>query len=161
MKYINLTKRKKAIVDDDMFDYLNQFPWHFSTWGYAQRSVYVKGSGRKNQKNIHISMQNMVIECPKGFQIDHINRNKLDNRKVNLRIATIAQNRANRAMCKNNKTGFKGVHFDKSYGRIKRYKATITVNKKTVNLGRYLTAEEASFAYKDAARKYQGNFANI
>ena len=94
---------------------------------------------------------------PEKF-VDHRNRNSLDNRWRNLREATNAQNQHNSGMNIKNKTGFKGVHFDKKYNK---FKANISHNKKTVYLGSYDTPEAAHKAYCKAARDLRGEFANF
>src|SRR3990167_9749261 len=95
MKIIRLNKGQSAIVDDDVFDYLNQWKWYFNNQGYAVRRPYIKGSGRKNQKCMTIHMHRLVNNTPNGMQTDHINRNKLDNRRENLRNVTDQQNKFN------------------------------------------------------------------
>lgn len=92
--------------------------------------------------------------------VDHINGNPLDNRKENLRLCTQMQNVWNSRIKSSNTTGFKGVGFRKNTNRIKKYYAKIKVNKKVIYLGGYLTAKEASEAYKKAAKKYFGEFKN-
>lgn len=88
-------------------------------------------------------------------QIDHINGVKSDNRISNLRDVSNSENQQNTLKAyKNCKAGIRGVHFDERKGRVKRYDAHITVEKKKVFLGSYMTANEAHSAYLDAKRKY-------
>jgi hypothetical protein len=89
--------------------------------------------------------------------LDHINSRKSDNRIANLRIATVSENNRNRLRQSNNTSGFKGVTLNKRTGR---YNATLTVDKVTHRLGTFATAEEAAFAYRDAAERLHGDFAN-
>src|SRR3972149_6021810 len=98
MKKIKLTKDEFALVDDEDFEYLNQFAWQCSPLGYATR---------------RIGMHREIIKTPKGMYTDHINGNPLDNRKENLRIVTFSQNMLNRKRYKNNKSGHKGVVWNK------------------------------------------------
>ena len=95
-------------------------------------------------------------EKPCG-QIDHVNRNKSDNRIANLRLATQGQNRANSTSI--NMHGFKGVSH-KKWLKAKPYQAQITFNKKVIYLGCYATPEKAHAAYRDAAERLHGEFAN-
>ena len=90
-------------------------------------------------------------------QIDHINRIKSDNRFANLRLATFGQNRANSVTT--NKHGLKGVVY-KKWLKSKPYQAQITFNKKVIYLGCHSTPEEAHAAYKEAAKRLHGAFAN-
>lgn len=92
---------------------------------------------------------------PEG-QIDHINGIKHDNRISNLRVATHSQNCWNKPKQSNNTSGFKGVTFHKTTCK---YHARICANKKSISLGYYQTAEEASNAYVKAAGELHGQFA--
>ncbi len=89
-------------------------------------------------------------------EIDHENLIRDDDRWDNLREATLSQNRANRGVNSNNKLGIKGVCFEADRNK---YKATIEVNGRSINLGRFKTAAEARAAYFVAAEKYFGEFA--
>ena len=93
-----------------------------------------------------------------SYDIDHINGIKNDNRWINLRAATRTQNNGNSKIKKNNKTGYKGVIFD--YERNK-YRATISVNNKTICLGRFNTPQKAHAAYCKAAQELFGEFASF
>jgi len=90
--------------------------------------------------------------------IDHINCNKLDNRLENLREATTAQNRCNCGIRSNNKSGFKGV--SQAKGR-KTWRAQITIDRQTLDLGTFKTRELASEAYQSAVAEYHGEFARV
>ncbi|MCC2485004.1 HNH endonuclease [Bacillus pacificus] len=108
-----------------------------STGGYA--------TTRLNGKNVLI--HRLIMEAKEGELIDHINRNKLDNRKENLRIVTPQQNVTNQT--------FKGVTFNKFK---EKYQARLQVNKKRKSLGYYDTQEEAIKAYQRAHAKAFGEF---
>lgn len=86
--------------------------------------------------------------------VDHIDGNGANNRWFNLREADTSQNGMNRKRSRNNKTGFKGVHYI-GYG------ASIVVKGKKKNLGTFKTAEMAACAYNAAAKKYFGEFARV
>lgn len=88
--------------------------------------------------------------------VDHIDRNRSNNKIENLREATPSQNQHNRAKSKNNTSGYKGVSFNKPYGK---WQAAIKVNWKAYNIGYFDTAEAASIAYADAAKRLHGEFA--
>lgn len=90
-------------------------------------------------------------------QIDHIDNDRTNNRLDNLRLATNLQNSYNKGVSKLNTTGYKGVSLDK---RCNRYRAYISVEGKQKSLGYYSTAEEASQAYIDAAKKLHKDFYN-
>ena len=87
----------------------------------------------------------MVAGMPlPGYEVDHINRNGLDNRRENLRVVPKGINRANAVIYKNNKTGYRGVRLS-ACG--KKFLACITTNGKSQHLGTFDTAEAASRAY--------------
>ena len=88
-------------------------------------------------------------------QIDHCNLNRKDNRLCNLRKADHKDNCRNTGARSHNKTGLKGVGYDK---RRNKYRSRITINKKIIWLGEFNTAEEAHAAYCQAAEEYYGEF---
>ena len=89
-------------------------------------------------------------------ELDHENRNSLDDQIGNLRLADQSQNMANSRKRKNNASGYKGVRWHK---RARRWCAQITVNYQQIHLGYFDTPEEAYAVYCDAAVQYFGQFA--
>lgn len=150
-KHILLTQGKQALVDDDEFDELALVKWCYRG-GYAVRT---EGT-RANQRTV--VMHRLVMDAPANAVVDHINGDKLDNRRCNLRLATTAENIRNSARSVRNTSGFKGVSFDRSRGK---WFASICANRKLKNLGRYATAEEAARVYDRAARELHGEFAKV
>ena len=148
-----------VLVDDEDFEYLNQFKWHCDN-GYAHRRNYLKDKNGNFDKTKYedIYMHNLIMNCPEGKTVAHKNFNGLDNRKSNLRIGSWTQNMQH---TRSNKNGFKGVFFSNAGKRIKRWMAQITINKKSIYLGRYKTKEEAALAYNQAARQHFGEFAYL
>lgn len=109
-----------------------------------------------NQKTIY--MHRILKPCIDKEQIDHINRDSLDNRKNNLRICNHSQNQMNRGKQNANTSGYKGVTWDKYAGR---WLSSIKLNGKLINLGRFKTKEETALAYNEGAKKYHDEFAKI
>ena len=153
MKYIKFSQGKVALVDDEDFEWLNKWKWHFHN-KIAERTIWLKD--KKTCKKVR--MHNVIINPSLGKVVDHINRNRLDNRKSNLRIATNQENQRNRGVSKSNISGYKGVHFKKR-GNWYGYYVQIKISYKPIHLGVYRTAKEAALVYNLAAKKYFGEFA--
>jgi len=109
--------------------------------------------GQKTYVYFHRVVFNSVV--PRGYVVDHINGNTLDNRKANLRLASRHDNARNCKIPIDNKSGFKGVIWRP---REKKWYAQISVNKKTIYLGTFDDPHVASEAYQLAAKKYFGEF---
>lgn len=150
MKKIKLTQGKETIVDDDMFEYLNQWKWHCDSNGYAARYTSSKLGDRRM-----VLMHRVVAITPEDMFTDHINRDRLDNRKENLRVCTHSQNQANRNMNKNNTSGHRGVRWDKDRGK---WYTSIDCNKETTFLGRFDDPKEAARVYEEKAKELFGEF---
>jgi len=108
----------------------------------------------------HLLMHQIVAERArvKASVLDHRNRNKLDNRRKNIRAANGSTNQANQNLSKNNKSGYKGVSWFKS---MRTWRAAICVRRKSIHLGLFTNKKHAARAYNDAARKYFGAFAHL
>lgn len=107
-------------------------------------------------KGCFMGMQHIVLGLSKRLLVDHINGQGLDNRRCNLRRATIRQNLLNRGPNRNSKTGLKGVYWDATRGR---FSASICADGRRILLGRFDLASEAAQAYDEAARRLFGEFA--
>ena len=137
------SKGRYAIVDNEDYEWLSQWNW---SGEYATRT----------EKGRLIIMHRLILKTPKGKLTDHINRNKLDNRKANLRVCSNAENIRNIGMRSHNTSGYKGVHKHRQSGR---WRASIRVDGKNHNLGLFKNPKDAAQAYILAAKKYHGNFA--
>lgn len=152
---ITLTQSKSVKVDDEDYEFLNQFKWHTTSRGYAARRVHYPSS-YKSQVNMTFLMHRILTFAIDGIQVDHINGDKLDNRKENLRLCNNSQNHMNKGVQSNSTTGYKGVSFEKSIGR---YRAYCNFNGKRYNLKTFKTPEEAAQAYNTKAKELFGEFA--
>ena len=150
MKKIPLTQGKFALVDDGDFEWLNQWKWCYDR--YAVRSIQKS----KNQRMLWFMHWSIIGKPPKGLETDHINGDKLDNRKNNLRIVTRSQNMMNKKRQKNNTSGFKGVSRSKEK---KKWYARICYQGKEYFIGSFNNEKEAAKAYNIKAKEYFGTFA--
>lgn len=162
MKYIQLKHNLQAIVDDEDYEYINQWRWH-SYNGYAVRAMRMKSSeyGKKDGKYVTVKMHRLIVNASKDKEVDHINGNPLDNRKTNLRLVTSQQNKWNQKTKTNNTSGFKGVSLFKDRFRSKPWRAYIVIDNKQKSLGVYESKLEAARAYNEGAKKYFGEFARF
>jgi hypothetical protein len=136
-----------VLIDDRDLETLAPKRWIFHH-GYIQFAT-----GRTT-----MLLHRVVMNAPKGIQIDHINGNPLDNRRENLRFCNPSQNRANSRRSPKNTSGFKGVHWDRKWGR---WVSMIRVNGKKIYLGSSDDPAKAHKLYCEAAKEHFGEFANF
>ena len=120
-------------------------------WGLISSTGYVS-----NSTNVSL-LHRFIMNCPDDMVVDHINHNKLDNRKENLRICTQQQNNMNKKMKSNNTSGVVGVSWDKTHSK---WIAHIGLNGKLINLGYYSTKKEAIKARQEAEIEHFGEYRN-
>ena len=155
MKEIQLTQGKVALVDDEDFEWLNQWKWGVDKDSYAMREGPRNGEYRTTLK-----MHRLIAGLIKGdgMCVDHINGNKLDNRRENLRVCSRSENQHNQRLSKANTSGFKGVHFHKA---TRKWMARIKISSKIKYIGTFDTPEAAHEAYCKSAIALHGEFANF
>ena len=152
---MRLTRGKEAIIDKEDKKILSTYKWHCLKTGYAATSI----GGRKNKKMLY--MHRLVIDAHPQIKVDHINGNKLDNRKCNLRLCLQSENSKNRTKSSSGKTSiYKGV-YRRNDGRRKCWTAKIKLNYKDIIIGNFYTEVEAAMAYNTAAMKLHGEFAKL
>lgn len=149
---------KTVLLDDDDYNLLSKYNWHFTTSNgkifYAVRNIQL---GPK--KRTVIKMHRAILQLTeRATVVDHIDGDGLNNQRSNLRVCTQGENVKNMRAKSSNKTGFKGVKYLK---RIRKYMARITVNYEHIYLGVYHDPITAAQKYNEAATKYFGEFARL
>lgn len=155
MKTIELTQGQVTFVDDIDYEYLMQWKWCANWMSKGYRAVrtlpQVEGGGALRLHTV--IAQRMGIDSK---LIDHKDQNPLNNCRSNLRAATHSQNQHNRGMQKNNRTGAKGVSFQKASGK---YMSQIKLHGKTYYLGYFDTIPEAEAVVIAKRKELVGEFA--
>jgi hypothetical protein len=151
---IPLTKGQTALVDEADHDVIVAVGrWCFSNSGYAVH--YFKDEyGKRGTLYMHRLIMQRVSGIPPGLQVDHINQTRVDNRRVNLRLATRSQNQAHKGRQINNTSLQKGVTFNSG-----RWEARIRFQGKRINLGRFTDPLQAAMMYDAASRFLYQDFA--
>jgi len=153
MKTIPLTKGQFALVDDSDFEWLSQWKWCCDhperglSEAYATRRVTVGGKRRL------LYMHRVILGVASG-EVDHRDRNGLNNQRHNLRPCTNSQNQMNKPTRRFDR--YKGVHFSRL---IKRWVAYISKDHKTIHLGCFDYSTDAAIAYNNKAKELHGEFA--
>ncbi|MDN5300927.1 MAG: hypothetical protein PWQ60_441 [Thermoanaerobacteraceae bacterium] len=134
-----------TLIDTEDFEKIKEIRWYLWSDGY----VYGHSYGR----TIRLHRVILDVENQRGVIVDHVNRDKLDNRKVNLRIADQSVNAINSKMRRDNTSGFRGVYWNKQK---QKFRAIAVINGIQIHLGLYNTPEEAYKAYLNFMICYHG-----
>lgn len=151
--WIFLTKNKVAIIDACDAD-LAAHTWTAKT-NRLKTYAYRQGSGWRLRMHREVARR---IGIPDSLIADHINGDTLDNRRSNLRAATVAQNNQNIGANRRNTSGVKGVIWNK---KDQKWRAHISVRNTRYFLGNFTVLEEAAAAYRAAALRLHGEFARF
>lgn len=137
--YGKLGDGKYAIVDDDIYEKVSWYKWSLDSLGYPRAA------------NIRLHSVIMGSHMSEKLYVDHINRNKLDNRRENLRLVDASTNSFNKEH-KTSASGHRGVTVRS--GRFKPFWVAVYLKGKTIYVGSFRTLEEAIQARKEAEVKY-------
>lgn len=155
MPTIQLTKGYCALVDGEDFTSLSRFRWHALE---TRHHVYASRSERTPAGKRRVYMHRQILGAPQGTVVDHANRDTLDNRRVNLRICTRAENAMNSVISAPRASEFRGVRRNGG-ARRRPWQAGIVVAGQYVHIGCYATELEAARAYDDVVRRLYPEFA--
>lgn len=148
VKKIELTQGKHTLVDDEDYDFLNQWKW----FAYKDRTTfYARRNIRENNKIKTILMHRIITNPEKGLVVDHINGNGLDNQRKNLRNVTRRQNSQNSQQKTSSK--YPGVYWNK---RDKQWRVGINLNCKKMTLGAFRSEKKAFKVYRNAVHELTG-----
>lgn len=137
---------KFTLVDDVDYPDLLKYKWHLAKNGYVYRR------GDNGQRTVYIHRQ--ILKAPSNMDVDHMDKDKLNNTKANIRLVTTTQNLRNARPWKKATSKYKGVMWSDQ-----QWRAKIQVDGEQIELGYFLTQREAAIAYNEAALKYFGEFA--
>ncbi len=146
---IKLKTGESVLVDFADWCWLSRYKWCRHKQGYAT------GRAKAGEAMMH----RLIMQPAPGLVVDHINANKLDNRRANLRICTPAQNARNARRRSDAASKYKGVRLLR--GRPKPFVGVISVGGVHLSLGTYTTEVDAAHAYDRAAREYFGEYARL
>mgnify|MGYP005993841775 CR=1 FL=1 len=156
--YITASEDTDTVVSPENYEWATQFMWHLNSKGYASRNVYTEGEANSKQLKLHYALGLRILGRPlaRGEIMDHEDRVKLNNRRINLRLATKNQNDTNKGSARGLSSIYKGVSLDK---RDKKWVAGIRVNKLRINIGRFVDELEAAYMYDCDASALQDSYA--
>jgi hypothetical protein len=148
VKTLHLSQGKTAIVDDEDYERVSSRKWHYNC-GYVKTNDYSNG-------HIIIKLHRFILNAPENMIVDHINGDKLDNRKENLRLCTQNENTKNARKRASATSKYKGVSFPKTRNK---WQVQIQLNKKKMHVGYYTDEIEAAKAYDKKAAELFGEYA--
>jgi Holliday junction resolvase len=140
---IEYNEKARALIDLEDVEKCKPYKWVFRNDGYVSTKINGKG----------VKLHRFIAETPKGKHTDHINRDKLDNRKLNLRVCTQSENNKNKNTYQTNKSGKRGVLLREDG----KYHVAITYNRHKKHIGLFNTFEEAVRAREISEIEYYGH----
>lgn len=150
MKIIRLTKGMVTYVDDEDYEWLSKYKWQYSNGGYAKRTATLSNGEKKG-----LMMHREILSTPDDMFTDHINGDKLDNRKSNLRFVDKKQNgmnaRKTKSICASK---YKGVTWYRN-----KWRAKIGYNRQQITIGIFKLEILAAVAYDEKALEMVGEYA--
>ncbi len=143
-----LLRGQIALVDSQDYLWLSAYRWRLNSRGYVIRSYTVHG------REFYVCLHREIMNARRGHVVDHIDHDKLNNTRANLRFVTQQQNTRFRRRFTNNTSGYKGVNYQND-----RWHARIEVDERAIHLGYFDDPGLAALAYDAAATRVFGEFA--
>lgn len=140
-----------ALIDDSDEQDLSQFRWHCS-----QDKTVFRFVNRPCESIVKEYLHRRIVSPAQGLSVDHIDGDRFNNRRSNLRACLIHHNNWNKGKSPRNTSGYKGVYWSRGL-----WQAEIRANGRKYYLGRYSTPETAHKAYRDACLRLHGEYANV
>ena len=139
-------KNTQVIIDQYMFHELMKYSWFID-------DGYVRGTVNKRR----VGLSRFIMDCPEHLVVDHKNNNTFDNRQSNLRVLTVQENNMNKSSVIGSSSKYVGVYLTKS----NKWRSTISVNGKNIQLGSFLNEIDAAKARDVATLKYRGEIGKL
>jgi hypothetical protein len=150
-RLLDLKHGHQTAIDQDDWPLVCDLTFYVGVNGYVYYSTWEQG------KSIPRTLHGLLMQAPPGTHVDHVNGDKLDNRRCNLRVVSPQRNQVNRKrLNRNNTSGVRGVSRRSHLSATRPWLAQITVNRKNVYLGVFATQEDAVAARRAAELEYFG-----
>ena len=156
MREIALTRGQVTLVDDDMYEELNCHKWH-AAWDHKHWYA-ARWAPTINGKRHKLYMHRVITDAQPGQDVDHEDRDGLNNRRDNLRLCTSSQNNANSRKRVGCSSRYKGVTWHK---QTSKWQAQIKAQRTQIYLGLFDDEWEAALSYNEAATEHFGEFARL
>lgn len=141
----------KTLVDSECLGKVSQIPHSWFISGSRKTNPECTYIGGYDLFGTFVFLHRLIMDAPIGLEVDHINKNTLDNRSCNLRLVSHKENMQNRRMQRNNTSGVRGVWWDK---KSNKWRACIRKDGKTIHLGTFSTIDDAEKVVIEARKVY-------
>lgn len=152
--FVPLSQGLEAVIDAADVPLVEGHNWYAS---FSRGTAYAKRTVNR-PVCLSIRMHRVILNAPDHMDVDHVDCDGLNNRRSNLRLATVAENNRNQRIRSTNTSGFKGVSFHKGSGK---WAATIWVDGAPRHLGKFIDPEAAYSAYCSASQQLHGDFGRV
>jgi hypothetical protein len=153
--YVPLSRGMEAIIDACDVPLVNKWTWSVQV---QARANYACRADRSSGKQAYFLLHRVIMDAPPNMQVDHIDGDGLNNRRSNLRLATVAENHRNLRKPSNNTSGYKGVSWRKDRSK---WRAAIRVDGRLITLGTFDCPQRAHVAYCEASARLHGEFGRV